>query len=480
MALSARNRSVIQRQAPILSHSASRALHLAQVAPPVSGRAEATGIPPWPDQCQRGERAPGWLTGDAWHAVDAAGRPVVVVIVDPETGALERERLFSGLERLRRLARAGDLPTGVLAPLAVDPKCRWFVSVDPGTPLLHAAEGLSATSRSLLLASLVDALEGLHQRGIVNGALSAVSVFLTAEGNLALVEAGCADLALLSVRRPACHPDLELAAPEVLDGEPAGASSDVFALGVLGGLLLGGEIGLATETSELFRRCRLTAPSQRPDASDLALQLLVAETSHGGPSRQLGDEQPPGSLPMWELLSSGDHPTRTEGEQMEAGFNEAPNYLARAAVPTQSGAVSSGGPRAASLTPTSVESPATSPSTELEPSGVYPSARPPAATPIGGLSGCEGCPVAVGPAEGAPLAGVPVPAPITGLKPILVEEVHTEVAPETFRSGGLGPLPARAAPSALDVASRNRAWHWALVGLAIFSLLAAAVQFMVR
>ena len=405
----------------------------------------------WPPDCRRGERASGWLTGEAWHALDSSGRKVVVVVVDPDAGALERENLFAGLDRLRRLASADSLPPSVLVPTSVDPTGRWFVCPDPGRPLVDAAAEISAGKRSLLIASLADTLEGLHSLGIVHGALSPASVFITEQGGLALGEVGCADLSLIAVRRPHGHPDLLLAAPEVLEGEPAGARSDVFALGALANLLLAHDGHLAKDTRVLLERCSLPAPSQRPTTSDLALELLVSDGGSRPRQGPKGFSSVPAGRALWdshgEELTAVDAP-RPGAESWRAG-DGAPGSGVESVRATSEGPHAVAGGVAG---PDSDEAITERRARQEDASGVYPSAHPAEEKTDVELTAPEGSLAAA-----------------------------SEPAPPTTRSG-LGSQPARTGPATTQEqgASSLRLLRWVLPAAVVFALLVAAVEWLVR
>lgn len=157
---------------------------------------------------------------------------------------LEERRILARLEhpRIARLVDGGVTGDGV----------PWFAMefVD-GKPIDHYCDdrALSITQRLELFAGVCDAVQYAHQHFVVHRDLKPSNIFVTADGQLKLLDFGVAKL-LDPIRTPedvtstdslvrAMTP--EYAAPEQVRGEPASAATDVYALGVLLYALLTGQ-----------------------------------------------------------------------------------------------------------------------------------------------------------------------------------------------------------------------------------------------
>jgi tetratricopeptide (TPR) repeat protein len=157
---------------------------------------------------------------------------------------LEERRILARLEhpRIARLVDGGVTGDGV----------PWFAMefVD-GQPIDRYcdARALSITQRLELFAGVCDAVQYAHQHFVVHRDLKPSNIFVTADGQLKLLDFGVAKL-LDPIRTPedAASTDSlvramtpEYAAPEQVRGDPASAATDVYALGVLLYTLLTGQ-----------------------------------------------------------------------------------------------------------------------------------------------------------------------------------------------------------------------------------------------
>jgi serine/threonine protein kinase len=118
-----------------------------------------------------------------------------------------------------------------------------------------------------MIQQLADAVHYAHLRGVVHGALKPSNILLTDNGVPKITNFGLSILmkGAQTERRPAFRRLPSYMAPELLDGQPVGQASDIYALGaILYKLLTGGPPFLGetvAETIELVRKRMPPAPS---------------------------------------------------------------------------------------------------------------------------------------------------------------------------------------------------------------------------
>jgi len=164
-------------------------------------------------------------------------------IVDLVPRFLEERRILALLEhpRIARLVDGGVTDDGV----------PWFAMehVD-GEPIdrFCAARALSTAQRLELVTAVCDAVQYAHYHLIVHRDLKPSNILVTADGRPKLLDFGVAKLLSpvaragdVTTRPYASAMTPEYAAPEQVRGEAVGASTDVYALGVLLYVLLTGE-----------------------------------------------------------------------------------------------------------------------------------------------------------------------------------------------------------------------------------------------
>jgi serine/threonine-protein kinase len=135
-----------------------------------------------------------------------------------------------------------------------------------GTPLLEACEPPCSVKRALdVLAQLADVLEHVHKQGVVHGDIKAENVLLVMEqaGPRRRHVVRLIDFGLATRRGAIGSTDLcgtpSYLAPERAIGGPTSAAADLYALGVLGFLLLTGQFPFRGSVMET-----LTAHVQEP------------------------------------------------------------------------------------------------------------------------------------------------------------------------------------------------------------------------
>ena len=113
------------------------------------------------------------------------------------------------------------------------PEGRWLaLEYVEGPDLAHWARHQPLGVLVELFARLAEALAHLHERGLVHGDLKPGNVLVDALGCPRLIDLGSARL-LEETAIEGFHGTLGYAAPEVLEGQPAGIASDLYSLGTL-------------------------------------------------------------------------------------------------------------------------------------------------------------------------------------------------------------------------------------------------------
>lgn len=150
---------------------------------------------------------------------------------------------------------------------------------------------LSAGELVTVLAPLAGALADLHRSGVVHGDVSPGNVLFLGDGMPVLADLGVCRIA--GEQPGAVHGTDGMVAPELLEGFPPGAESDVYALGAVAWAALVGEppgwVGtrgsleeLAPETPAALRDlvldCLAPEPADRPDADEVADRVFDAAT----------------------------------------------------------------------------------------------------------------------------------------------------------------------------------------------------------
>jgi serine/threonine protein kinase len=147
-----------------------------------------------------------------------------------------------------------------------------------------------------LLGQIADALDHIHRRGIIHGDVKADNIMLTVEqvGPRRRHIARLLDFGLARTAdnddEDGVHGSPHYLAPERAAGAPASVSSDVYALGVLGYLLLAGSLPFDGTVTEILTR-HIHEPAdpiaeRRGQPVDAALEKLIARAIAKDPAHR--------------------------------------------------------------------------------------------------------------------------------------------------------------------------------------------------
>ncbi len=172
-----------------------------------------------------------------------------------------------------------------------------------GEPLINAGSSAWSVRRAIdILGQIADALDHIHRRGIVHGDVKADNIMLTGEHDTATPGARRRRVARLLdfglARRPGGESEEEVSgsphylAPERAAGGPPSVAADVYALGVLGYLLLSGSLPFDGNVVEILM-AHINQPPDPPSARrgetiDQALEALVLRAMAKDPAQRHG------------------------------------------------------------------------------------------------------------------------------------------------------------------------------------------------
>lgn len=172
--------------------------------------------------------------GRVFYGTSEAGRPAAVKVIHPE---LARDPAFS--DRFRReVAAAGKVSAAFTAPVVAagpDDDPPWLATLFVAGPSLAEAVAekgpLPPEAVWRLAGGLVEALTGVHQRGLVHRDLKPANVLLAVEGPLVIDFGISRALEGTSLTTGSRLGTPAFMSPEQAEGKEAGPASDVFSLG---------------------------------------------------------------------------------------------------------------------------------------------------------------------------------------------------------------------------------------------------------
>lgn len=226
-------------------------------------------------------------------------RDVCVEVVDPDLAG-DPELL----ERYQRRARAAGAFEHQCVRAVFDTSASSFKGSGQLYTVFEAFAGLTLEERLLgagplergpalaVLAQVADALAHVHGRGKIHGLLSPRAVLVDAQNRVKLVDLGEEPGARLIPHQADGALLLAYASPEEAAGEPPGAPSDLFSLGLLGVRLLTGRLpwGAGKKRAELLERIAADEPVPLDELEGPLRELLGQLLAHAPGQRPLAGE----------------------------------------------------------------------------------------------------------------------------------------------------------------------------------------------
>ena len=227
--------------------------------------------------------------GSVWLATDERlGRPVAVKVIS-DTLSVDRQWLHR-FEREARAAASVSHPHIVqVFDYSVDEDRPYLVMeyvpggsladrLSAGEPHAQAALDVGALARGLL-----EALAHIHDAGIVHRDVKPGNILLGTDGRARLTDFGIAqpEDATQLTQAGLVLGTLKYLAPEVLQGKPATAASDLYAAGVV--LREASGVDPRPPLTHLIDALTAVRPEQRPNSASAAIELLHGATAAGPP-----------------------------------------------------------------------------------------------------------------------------------------------------------------------------------------------------
>ncbi|MCA1682957.1 MAG: serine/threonine protein kinase [Actinobacteria bacterium] len=241
-----------------------------------------------------------------WRATDRRlQRPVAVKLISEANAGVSSSKVDRTYAA--RFAREARIAAGLSHPNLVgvydygaDGRRPYLVMeyVDGGTLAERLDRGpVIGPDAAAVAGDLLAALACIHAAGILHRDIKPANVLLSTDGRARITDFGIAQPADSTSLTQTGHlvGTLRYLAPEVIDGQPASARSDLYSLGVLLRDLAAGRPDPTTE--QLVTRLTDRLPSRRPASADHARRLIGPPSGRRrGPSgRSAGTGRPPPS-----------------------------------------------------------------------------------------------------------------------------------------------------------------------------------------
>jgi len=220
--------------------------------------------------------------GEVWAATDTVlGRTVAVKLLDP---ALSQQPGF--LDRFRAEARyAAGLHhpniTTVFDYGEDDGSAYLVMELVAGQPLsqmIAERAPLSARTTASILSQAATALEAAHQGGVIHRDVKPANILVTPDGTAKLTDFGISRLAETSplTQTGQVIGTAQYLAPELVTGQGASASSDIYALGAVGHEMLTGRRPFDGDTVMATAFAQVNQPPPPlPDTVPVGLRTVI-------------------------------------------------------------------------------------------------------------------------------------------------------------------------------------------------------------
>ena len=221
--------------------------------------------------------------GEVWAATDTVlGRTVAVKLLNPslsqQSGFLERfraEARYSAALHHPNITTVFDYgEDGGCAYLVME-----FVAGQPLSQLIFEHAPLSAQTTASILIQTATALQAAHQGGVVHRDVKAANILIAPDGTAKLTDFGISGLVNTAslTQTGQILGTAQYLSPEQVMGQSATASSDIYALGVLGYEMLTGQRPFDGETIVAPAVAHLNQPSPHlPDTVPVGIRNVIS------------------------------------------------------------------------------------------------------------------------------------------------------------------------------------------------------------
>lgn len=252
--------------------------------------------------------------GEVWSATDTVlGRTVAVKLLSP---ALSQQSGF--LDRFRAEARcAAGLHhpniTTVFDYGEDDGSAYLVMELVAGRPLsqiIAERAPLSAQTTASILIQAASALQAAHQGGVIHRDVKPANILVTPDGTAKLTDFGISRLAGSAplTKTGQVIGTAQYLSPEVVSGQSATASSDIYALGVVGHEMLSGHPPFRGETLLATAIAHLNQPPPPlPDSVPVGIRTVISAALAKSPA-----DRPATAAAMAQALGM---PDATSGAQ---------------------------------------------------------------------------------------------------------------------------------------------------------------------